>query len=154
MVVKRRFTPSFCLFLRVYFSTSFSPYHSSFPPPPPPPPPSPYISPFQSHLPPQVMLLKSLSTMCKSCAEALKTLPPSPLSTEGADPPTPLTRALVDRVAPAVISQCKKKDLSYKSAALECLGGVVGALQVDVFATAFEDVISPILEPKVCVQLL
>ncbi len=88
------------------------------------------------------MLLKALSTMCKSCAGALQTLEGSSLSPSPATPTSPVP----DQIASAVLAQCRKKDVAYKTAALECLGDVLEVLEVDVFSQLFEEIVSPILK--------
>ena len=54
--------------------------------------------------------------------------------------------ALTQQIAQVVRTQCLKKDVVYKRAALECLGDVLEQLKVDVFISCYGDIILPILE--------
>lgn len=91
------------------------------------------------------MLLKALSTMCKSCSQSLID-PPAPSVTKGAQSGA-LGGSLAGRIAGAVRAQCLKRDVAYKTAAVECLGDVLEQLKVDMFVGCYQDVILPILEP-------
>ena len=91
------------------------------------------------------MLLKALSSMCKSCTEAILTLEASSLSLPSSSPSTSPS-PVPNQIAMAVLAQCRKKDIPYKTAALECLGDTLEALKVDVFSQLFEEIISPILK--------
>ena len=80
--------------------------------------------------------------MCKSCTKALLALDSNSLS-----PSPPPNTPAPNQIAAAVLAQCKKRDLTYKTAALECMGDVLEALKVDVFDQLFEDVLSPLFKP-------
>lgn len=87
--------------------------------------------------------------MCKSCSEAITAFSSSETPTgpqiatpNGTATPTGLAGP---KIAGAVLTQCRKKDLTYRTAALQCVGVVTESLKVDVFRDLLE-IVSPIFE--------
>lgn len=93
------------------------------------------------------MLLKALSSMCKSCTEALTHSTANQQLPEGQKQSLDLGD-LMQQASRVVRAQCmKKRDVSYRTAAVECLGDVVVVLKEDVFPHCYQDIISPVLQP-------